>query len=288
MGLQSNDPRLALGIACSLETNAVHPIAQAIVAYAEQQNISPLSISHFKQIPGSGLEATYQGKKVAIGNPSFILPLLSPTQQAEVSLHIETCRQSGELIALLLHNQEWSLFRFFDTPRQTVQHTISRLQHALHMRVLMLTGDHAESAHRVAEQMGITEFKADLKPADKLKIVEELSSTMGLVMVGDGINDAPALARATVGISMGQMGSQAAIDAADVVLLQDHIERLDWLMEKALATRAVVKQNLIIATLAILIASIPALAGFVPLWLAVLLHEGGTVIVGLNGLRLLR
>ena len=107
-------------------------------------------------------------------------------------------------------------------------------------------------------------------------------------MGSNGINDAPALARATVGICMGKIGSTAAIDAADVVLLNDNIELLEWLLQKSTQTRRIVKQNLSLATIAILFASIPALAGLVPLWVAVVLHEGGTVLVGLNGLRLLR
>src|SRR5262249_8975673 len=129
---------------------------------------------------------------------------------------------------------------------------------------------------------------ADLRPEDKLKYVSQLAEKQGLAMIGDGVNDAPALARATVGICMGKVGSTAAIDAADVVLLHDNVESLGWLVRKARQTQRIVKQNLTLASLAILVASVPALAGWVPLWLAVVMHEGGTVLVGLNGLRLLR
>lgn len=155
-------------------------------------------------------------------------------------------------------------------------------------RLLMLSGDHQASAERVAAALGIREVHANLKPEDKLAYVTSLSEKQGLAMVGDGINDAPALARATVGICMGKIGSGMAMDAADVILLQDNLEFLDWLMAKAKQTETIVRQNLMIAAGAILIASVPALAGWVPLWLAVILHEGGTVLVGLNALRLLR
>ncbi len=136
--------------------------------------------------------------------------------------------------------------------------------------------------------LGISEIYAHLRPEDKLDKVAELSANGGLAMVGDGMNDAPALARATVGISMGRIGSATAVDASDVVLLNDDLHLLSWLFKKSKQTLRIVKQNLTLALSVIFLATIPALLGLVPLWMAVLLHEGGTVLVGLNSLRLLR
>jgi P-type E1-E2 ATPase len=152
----------------------------------------------------------------------------------------------------------------------------------------MLTGDHTSSAGMIAESLGIDEFFADLKPEDKLKHITELSNHTQLAMIGDGINDAPALARASVGIAMGKVGSATAVDASDVVLLHDNLELLDWLFLKAYSTQRIIKENVVLASAAILFATTPALLGWVPLWLAVLIHEGGTILVGLNSLRLLK
>ena len=132
------------------------------------------------------------------------------------------------------------------------------------------------------------EIHSDLRPEDKLSKVAELSAQGGLAMVGDGINDAPALARATVGISMGRIGSATAVDASDVVLLNDDLDLLSWLFTKSRQTLRIVKQNLTLALGVIVLATLPALLGLVPFWAAVILHEGGTVLVGLNSLRLLK
>ena len=274
-----------------MERNAVHPIAKAILTYAKIQKTPIISLKEFKAIPGFGLQSLITKPdgdiETYIGHPAYILPKL-PTQEAEkLRDKAQEIQARGELIAVLLMGQQLFLFRFHDTLRPKIKETIKDIRKR-GWRLVMLTGDHVESARRIAEEVGIDEFHADLRPEDKLNYVSRLAQEMGLAMIGDGINDAPSLARATVGICMGQVGSTAAIDASDVVLLHDNIELMDWLIGKAYQTQKIVKQNLFVAVSAILIASIPALGGIIPLWLAVVMHEGGTVLVGLNALRLLR
>lgn len=282
----------ALAVAYAMEQHAVHPIAKAILSYAEKQKIQPVSIKNFQTIPGFGLEAIALlpsgNQEVYIGSPHYIYEKL-PTQIAtNVKQQIKKIQERGELVAILLIGQTPYLFHFSDTLRPKMKETIQELKNKLNLHVVMLTGDHFASAQRIAQSIDLKDFHADLTPEQKLQHVTQLALKEGLAMVGDGINDAPALARATVGICMGKVGSTAAIDAADVVLLHDNIEYLGWLFRKAYQTQKIVKQNLLLATAAIVVASLPALAGFVPLWLAVVMHEGGTVLVGLNALRLLR
>lgn len=277
--LDSNPPydlNTALSIAASLERHAVHPIAEAITDFALNKNLPIIPVTDFKVVPGYGIEAlvTLNGKTVpvAIGNPDFIAKKIPPKSK-------ET--------TLLIGNYQYT-FEFKDTLRPQIKEILHRLKTNENLRLLMLTGDHRENADRVAKEVGLDEVYADLRPEDKLNKVAELSEKEGLAMVGDGINDAPALVRATVGISLGKIGSATAVDASDVILLQDDLSLLDWLMRKAHSTLAIIKQNLSLALGVIVLATTPALLGYIPLWIAVILHEGGTVLVGLNSLRLLR
>lgn len=278
-------------VAYALERGAIHPVADAILRYAKEKNSQPALIKDFKAIPGYGLEAKthIDGKEVScvFGHVDFIAEKLQGKVREQLLAEGESIKREGGLVSALLLDDDPYIFRFEDTPRPKVRRTLKALKEKRGMRLLMLTGDHAVSAQKVAKELNIDEYYSDLRPEDKLRYVGNIAQKEGLAMVGDGINDAPALARATVGICMGQVGSTAAVDAADVILLQDNIEQLDWLVMKAHQTERIVKENLIIAAGAILIASLPALAGVVPLWLAVVMHEGGTVIVGLNALRLL-
>jgi Zn2+/Cd2+-exporting ATPase len=189
---------------------------------------------------------------------------------------------------LLLIEETLFLFHFIDTVRPESIAMVESLKRDSHLQPMMLTGDHNDIAQAVAKNVGIDEVYANLRPEDKLVKVADFSKTEGLIMVGDGINDAPALARATVGISMGKIGSATAVDASDIVFLNDDLSLLHWLIQKSRHTLAIVKQNITLALCVIVFATTPALLGLVPLWAAVLLHEGGTVIVGLNSLRLLR
>ncbi|WP_068467314.1 heavy metal translocating P-type ATPase [Candidatus Protochlamydia phocaeensis] len=281
-----------LAIAYALEKNAVHPIARAITTYAQEKNILSFPLQHFKSIPGYGIEASVEWKHAFypafMGHPDYVQDRLTSFQQQQLEAAVEAVRQDGHLLAILLFGPDLYLFTFQDNPRPYIKDTVHRLKQTGDWELLMLTGDHETSARRIAKELGVDEFYANLRPEHKLEHVTRLAQDKGLAMVGDGINDAPALARATVGICMGKIGSGTAVDAADVVLLHDNLESLDWLMAKAQKTRSIVQENLVIAIGAIFIASFPALAGWVPLWLAVVMHEGGTVLVGLNALRLLR
>ncbi len=281
-----------LAIAYALEKNAVHPIAKAVNSYASQKNITSADLIDFKSIPGYGIQAqaTFKDEtfSVFMGHPDYILPRVTEAQKNQLNQDLDHLRREGKILAVLMIGTHLFIFTFEDTLRPFLKETLHRIKQKKHWKLLMLTGDHTDNARRIANEVGLDEYYANLKPEDKLKHVTELARSSGLAMVGDGINDAPALARATVGICMGKVGSGAALDAADVILLHDNLEYLDWLLRKANQTQNIVRQNLFIAIAAIIIASIPALGGLIPLWLAVVMHEGGTVLVGLNGLRLLR
>lgn len=266
----------ALSVAFGLERQVVHPIASAICRLAQEKKIAAAEITSFKSIPGFGLEGLYRNQPVAIGLPEHIL-----------KQSLNTSSDEALVLAVLSIGQEAFLFRFTDQVREESPSLMQKLK-KISLRPIMLTGDNQKNAHFVGKLLGIDEIYANLRPEDKLNKIAELSQKASLAMVGDGMNDAPALARATVGISMGRIGSATAVDASDAVLLNDDLHLLSWLFQKARQTMRVVKQNLILAFGVILLATTPALLGLIPLWLAVILHEGGTLLVGLNSLRLLK
>ncbi|SYX09358.1 Probable cadmium-transporting ATPase,zinc/cadmium/mercury/lead-transporting ATPase,Uncharacterized protein conserved in bacteria,heavy metal translocating P-type ATPase,E1-E2 ATPase [Chlamydia poikilotherma] len=271
----------------ALEQSSMHPIAQAIAAYLIKNNVSSLPAEEYCMIPGKGVRGIFQGQEAFVGRVDTALQKVPQEYVQELEERVHTARQRGEICSLAYLQGSCALFYFKDTPRPDAGKIVRELRDEGYP-ISMLTGDHQISAENTAKLLGISEVFSDLSPDDKLEKVRELAKKRHILMVGDGINDAPALAQATVGVAMGEAGSAAAIEAADIVLLHDAISLLPWIIRKAKKTRKIVTQNLGLALAIILLVSWPASLGIIPLWLAVILHEGSTIVVGLNALRLLK
>ncbi|KAI5581846.1 hypothetical protein BDE02_07G044800 [Populus trichocarpa] len=230
----------ALAVAAAMEKGTTHPIGRAVVDHSIGKDLPSVSVDSFEYFPGKGLVATLN--------------------------NIE----SGTHAALSVE-EKVTLIHLEDRPRPGVSDVISELQDQARFRVMMLTGDHESSAWRVAKAVGISEVYCSLKPEDKLNQVKGISRDMGggLVMVGEGINDAPALAAATVGIVLAQRASATAIAVADVLLLRDTISGVPFCIAKSRQTTSLIKQNVALALTSIFLASLPSVLGFLPLWLTV-------------------
>ncbi|KMT09768.1 hypothetical protein BVRB_6g127490 isoform A [Beta vulgaris subsp. vulgaris] len=291
----------ALAVAAAMEQGTTHPIGRAIVDHSMSLDLPSVSIEAFESIPGRGLFATVSGNesgigrgepvKATLGSVDYIASLFkSKDESQKIKEAVDTSAYGNEFVhAALLMDEKVTLFHFEDEPRPGVVDVIGWLRDHRKFRVMMLTGDHKSSAFRVANAVGITEVHFGLKPEDKLNHVVRISRETGesLIMVGDGINDAPALAAAAVSIVFAQRASATAVAVADVLLLQDNISGVPFCIAKAHQTTSLVKQNVALALSAIILAALPSVLGFLPLWLTVLLHEGGTLLVCANSIRAL-
>ncbi|XP_057771147.1 probable cadmium/zinc-transporting ATPase HMA1, chloroplastic [Salvia miltiorrhiza] len=291
----------ALAVAAAMEKGTTHPIGRAVVDHSIGKDLPPVYVERFENLPGRGLFATISsiepgfkgGKplKASIGSVEYITSLFtSDDESRKVIEAVNTSSYGGDFVrAALSVNNKVTLFHFEDKPRADSLNVINTLQNEGNLRVMMLTGDHELSARRVADAVGIKEVHCSLKPEDKLYHVAKIPRDTGggLIMVGDGINDAPALAAATVGIVLAERASATAIAVADVLLLQDNISGVPFTVAKSRQTTSLVKQNVALALSSIFLASLTSVLGFIPLWLTVLLHEGGTLLVCLNSIRAL-
>ncbi|KAK3004706.1 hypothetical protein RJ639_018914 [Escallonia herrerae] len=289
----------ALAVAAAMEKGTTHPIGRAVVDHSAGKELPCVSVESFENLPGRGLFATLSssepgGKllRASLGSVEYVASLFnSEDESKKVNEAATTSAYGSDFVraALSVNNKKVTLFHFEDKPRQGAKDVIFGLRDQAKLRVMMLTGDHASSAWRVANAVGIHEVYCSLKPEDKLNHVTSISRDTGggLVMVGDGINDAPALAAATVGVVLAQRASATAIAVADVLLLQDNISGVPFCIAKSRQTSSLVKQNVALALSSIILASMTSMLGFLPLWLTVLLHEGGTLLVCLNSVRAL-
>ena len=272
----------ALSWAASLERHTVHPVASAF------QKARPCEADQIHVVPGEGVYGmvAVNGEK----RPMFIGGVEAAFRLMKTSPPpvLEEERRRGCIVAVLVVQDSGEAFGFVlqDALRPASKAVVQELTR-LNKHLILLTGDTAESANLAAQSLGITDVCSALTPEQKLEKVATLSKERGVLMVGDGINDGPALARSTVGVSMGQLSSATAREASDVVLLNNDLSILVWLFLKAERTRSVVRQNVFLAVCSMTVGVTTALQGVLPLWTAVTIHEGSTLLVGLNALRLL-
>ncbi len=285
---ETDPERLLLKMAAALEANSTHPLAGAVMRAVKEAGIAVPPVQDFVQEPGVGLRGNVEGQMAILGSPNLLEGLCHTLTVNRLCDRAREAEAAGQTAVVIYYNGISGLLRFQDTVRGDAKKTIDRLHDQGVRPLTMLTGDNRRAAGAVASALGLDDVKSELLPQDKLSAVDALVKEHQVVaMVGDGVNDAPALARATVGIAMGGIGSDAALQAADVVLLSDRIDRLPWLVNISRRARKVMVQNLSFAILVIVVLGISTLIWGVPMNLGVIGHEGSTVLVVLNGLRLM-
>jgi len=284
------DERRLLELVASVEDLSHHPLARALVASARERGIVPRPARGLVQRQGRGIEATVDGLHVAIASRRSFdgehLPPLPPELAARAA---ELERQARTVIGVAVDGQPVGLVALMDRPRPEVRGAFARLR-ALGVRpIVMLTGDAAAVGEAIGREIGIDEVRPELLPERKIEEVHDLLREHGTVaMVGDGVNDAPALAAATVGIAMGAGGTDVALEAADVALMSDDLRKLPFAVDLSRRARRIILQNVTISMGTVAVLTVAATAGLVPMPIAVVFHEGSTVVVVLNALRLLR
>lgn len=284
----SEEARFILRIAAAAEQYAAHPFAEAVVRAAREHDLDVPEAQEQRTHPGMGVTAKVDGLEVRVGQRRFFEQesLVLPVDFAP---HVEEIEAKGMTVAVVQYGDRYAALGLHDAERPNAKAFVQSLRDLGFKRVAMLTGDTPNTAAAIAQQVGIDEVYAGLLPADKTRLVEGwVEAGEGVVMVGDGVNDAPALARANVGLAMGGLGSDIALNAADVVLMQDRLERIPELVRLGRKTNRVIRANLVFATLVIGTLAVSSIFFRLPLPLAVVGHEGSTVLVILNGLRLLR
>lgn len=273
-----------------VESLSNHPLARAIVKdvevkYAMQhKNLA----SNVNAIQGKGISATYQDKTVFIGNEKLMTDE-AMTIPSELRLKMDGLLQEGHTAMLVAHNgMVIGLMSVMDLPRKTAVETLKRLRAIGIKRMVMLTGDHQNVGDAIAKQIGLTEAKGNLLPEDKVEAIKKLMEREGkIAMVGDGVNDAPAMAYSTVSVAMGAAGSDVALETADVALMSDKIQMLPFAIGLSRASKRIITQNIWIS-MGVVALLVPAtIFGLTGIGLAVVFHEGSTLVVVLNALRLL-
>ena len=277
-----------LRIAAAIESQSEHPLARSIVTYARDHDVSPLSVLQATAVPGKGMTAVIDGVTYSAGNRALMLERGIDIDMATKQL-LEQFESSGTTTIIVASTVVLGVFAIADTVRASAKQAIADLRASGIVKIVMVTGDNRSVALAVASQIGINadDVYAELLPADKVRIVENLKKEGTVAFVGDGVNDAAALVTAEVGIAMGAAGTDVALEAADVALLSEDLHKIVQARLLSQKTNTIIKQNLIFAIGILLLMVVTTIFFYLPLPLGVIGHEGGTLLVVLNGLRLL-
>jgi len=280
-----------LRLAASVEAKSEHPLAQAIVQAAQARGLALAEVTGFQSVSGQGVRAIVNGQEIAVGSLRYFDGMALAGREAALR-KLEQWQAQGKTSVLVAQlgaeARVLGVIAIADVLREDAARAVSDLKAAGVERVVMLTGDHARVAETIGREAGVDAVHADLLPEDKLRLIRELRAQYGPVaMVGDGVNDAPALATADLGIAMGAAGTDVALETADVVLMADDLRQLAYVIALSRATRRTLVANLGFALFMIGLMLATIFFAELSLPLAVVGHEGGTVLVSLNGLRLL-
>ncbi len=288
ISLNGLPPATIIALAASIEQRSDHPIARAIVAYAEGAGVRAYAGANVTALTGLGAEGHVSGTEVILGNHR----LFEERQLCSPAVHerLDDLSAHGRTPVLLARDGiPVGIIAVADRPREAGRDAVDILRQQGVRSVVMLTGDSTATAAAIAADLGIDEVRAELMPEDKVKVIEDLRRRYGSVaMVGDGINDAPALATADIGIVMGAAGSDAAIESADIALMADELLKIPYALRLSRATMRNIKANLVISLALKAAFVLAAIGGVATLWMAVLADTGASIIVIANALRLLR
>ena len=278
-----------LTVAISVESMSDHPLAVAIVRDGEEMigTRSKPQATNVRNLVGRGVQAELDGQQVWIGKVEMfgadgIPSLTEPALEA-----VERLRQSGRTTMIVRRgDRDLGAIGLLDTPREGVKEALQELKQMGIERMIMISGDHRRVAEAVAKQVGLDEAWGDLMPDDKVQAIKNLRITSKVAMVGDGVNDAPAMANSSVGIAMGAAGSDVALETADIALMGDDIRQLPFAVGLSRHTKSIIRQNLFVS-LGIVAILVPSTMMGLSIGAAVAIHEGSTLLVVFNALRLL-
>jgi Cd2+/Zn2+-exporting ATPase len=288
MPVNGTVPAEVLRLAAALETRSEHPIARAIVDRAIADGISLVPVGGLQALPGRGAEGMVGAERVLIGSHRLFAERGLSTPELEQAAATVAARGCSTVL-VAAGDVAVGIIGLADTPRESARDTVELLRDHGIEHVALLTGDHEAAARALASSLGVDAWRADLLPEDKMTAVSDLRARYGvLAMVGDGVNDAPALASADVGIAMGVAGTDAALETADVALMADELLKIPYALRLSRATARNIRVNIVFSIVLKAAFLAMAIAGTATLWMAVAADMGASLIVIGNALRLLR